>query len=427
MPQDIEQLTQSDLFKKIGHICALVNIITEPHQLLDTSLKETMALFRAARGSVFILDEQTEELVLKAAVGLQWAERDQLVKKLGEGVVGTVAQMKMPIVVKDIASDGRFENLHPRNSYQTSSFICAPLLLKDTLIGVINIADKSSGQPFGEEELQLLDFLATQIALNFRRIQLYQKLQSILKTSKDLKDELGKSCEETTRLQQQVIVHERLATLGKLAGGIAHEFNNPLDGVMRYTNLCLQHVGEDDMMRGYLLEIKQGLNRMANIVRSLLACSRGESKDGMQRIDPNTAVMQAVESMKINFSKKNIVAKKFLSAGLPLIYDAGFDRIVENLLRNAIDAVLPGGEVIVSTALTDDGQLMLTVADNGCGISGPDDFSEIFQPFYTTKTNDRGCGLGLTIVSEIVKSYDGEIHVESEVGRGTKFIITFPL
>lgn len=424
MRQDILQLTQSELFKKVGHICALVNIVPEAQQLLDVSLKETMELFSAMRGSVFILDEETKNLVLKVAVGLQWAEQDQLVKKMGEGVVGMVAQMKKPIFVKDISSDNRFQDFQPRTSYTTPSFICAPLLLKDKLIGVINLADKSSGISFGEEELQLLDFLASQIALNYRRIELYQKLQSIRKASEDLKDQLGKTSKETTRLQKQIIVHEKLATLGKLAGGIAHEFNNPLDGVMRYTNLCLQHAGEDELMRGYLLEIKQGLNRMANIVRSLLACSRGNQQGGEQRIDPNAVILQAVDAVKIELSRKNIHVEKYLAAGLPLIDDFGFERIVENLLRNAIDAVKQGGRIAVSTLLKNDGLLILTVEDDGCGIEGPLDFSEIFQPFYTTKESGNNCGLGLTIVSEVVKSYNGDIHVESERNKGTRFVIT---
>lgn len=424
MRQDILQLAQSELFKKVGHICALVNIVPEAQQLLDVSLKETMELFSAMRGSVFILDEETKNLVLKVAVGLRWAEQDQLVKKMGEGVVGMVAQMKKPIFVKDISSDNRFQDFQPRTSYTTPSFICAPLLLKDKLIGVINLADKSSGISFGEEELQLLDFLASQIALNYRRIELYQKLQSIRKASEDLKDQLGKTSKETTRLQKQIIVHEKLATLGKLAGGIAHEFNNPLDGVMRYTNLCLQHAGEDDLMRGYLLEIKQGLNRMANIVRSLLACSRGNQQGGEQRIDPNAVILQAVDAVKIELSRKNIHVEKYLAAGLPLIDDFGFERIVENLLRNAIDAVKQGGRIAVSTLLKNDGLLILTVEDDGCGIEGPLDFSEIFQPFYTTKESGNNCGLGLTIVSEVVKSYNGDIHVESERNKGTRFVIT---
>lgn len=427
MQQDIQQLTQSELFEKVGFVCAIVNTVTNETQLLDESLLRTMKIFGAMRGSIFIMDPCTGDLILKSAIGLQWAEKDQLVKKMGEGVVGRVAALKKPIFVEDLSVDDRFKGFKPRQSYHTSSFICAPLIIKDELVGVINMADKESGRSFGESEVQLLDFLASQIALNYRRIELYQKLKVVLKQSKDLKDELGKSSEETSLLKSQMLAHEKLATLGKLAGGIAHEFNNPLDGVMRYTNLCLNQVGEDDVLRGYLLEIKQGLNRMANVVRSLLACSRGEVRGDVQKVDPNKAVLHAVEGLKISLSQKNIQLEEYLAAGLPLIADFGLERIVENLLRNAIDAINGEGRIVIKTSF-DAGNFILVVEDNGPGLDGSkEDFSKIFQPFYTTKESDRGCGLGLTIVSEVVKAYDGNIHIESAPGRGVIFTITLPI
>ncbi|MEW5895763.1 MAG: ATP-binding protein [Candidatus Omnitrophota bacterium] len=426
MKQGIQQLTQGELFKLISDVCEVVNKVTNSEELLEASLAELLHLFDADRGSVFILDEQTQHLVMRASKGLKSVERQQLVKKMGEGVVGLVAQTKKPIFVEDITRDSRFRHFQARNSYQTSSFICAPLLLKDKLIGIINIADKSSGQVFSIEELHLLDFLSSQIALNYRRIELYKKMRHVLRESQDLKDELGKTSQETSRLKRQMIVHEKLATLGKLAGGIAHEFNNPLDGVTRYTNLCLQHVGEDEVMRGYLLEIKQGLNRMANVVRSLLACSRGETRNSTQQIDFNKAVVQVIDSMKMDITKKDINVERYLKPDLPLIFDLGFDRVVENLLRNAIDAVEEGGRIAISTDFLD-GSLVLTVEDDGCGIDDSEDFYKIFEPFYTTKESEKGCGLGLTIVSEIIKSYDGSIRVESALGKGTKFVATFPI
>jgi len=283
--QESERLAQSVLFQKISEICAAVNVATDGTGLLEISLQGTLELFGAERGSIFILKENGKDLILKSARGMALNEERNMVKRLGEGVVGQVAASKKPIFVDDISKDDRFENFQARKSYRTPSFICAPLLIKDSLLGVINIADKVDGKRFTQNELQLLDFLSSQIALNYRRIQLYEKFKKIVKESKDLKDELGKTSKETTHLKQQVIQQEKLASIGKLAGGIAHEFNNPLDGVMRYTNLCLEHIKEDEVVRGYLLEVKHGLNRMANIVRSLLACSRN-TDPGRLKVDP---------------------------------------------------------------------------------------------------------------------------------------------
>lgn len=420
----LKQFTGSELFQRIGEICAAVNAISSAKELLEISLKLTMSLLGAGRGSIFILDDDEKKLILKIAQGMAVTEEEQLVKRLGEGVVGQVAATKEPIVVYDIAQDKRFKNYKARSSYQTPSFICAPLLLKDKLIGVISLADKTSGSCFSENELQLLDFLSSQIALNYRRVQLYQQFQIMEQESRWLKDKLGKSSEEATHLKKQIVLHEKLATIGKLAGGIAHEFNNPLDGVMRYTNLCLEHVKDNEVLRGYLLEIKQGLNRMANIVKSLLACSRNVSISAGQ-IDPNKTVDQALSALETELLAKNIIIERDFQAELPSIRDLGLERVLVNIIRNAIDAVPGHGQVRVKTRAAN-GMISFAIEDNGIGIP-EEKVEEIFDPFYTTKDIDKGCGLGLTIVMEIIKNYNGQINVESVPKKGTTFIFKIPV
>ncbi|MFT5169842.1 MAG: GAF domain-containing protein, partial [Candidatus Omnitrophota bacterium] len=227
----LNSLSQTELFQQIATICEAVNTVVSAQELLDVSLRETLIVFRAQRGSIFITDKnKKDELVLVVSTGLQKEEQKAIVRRIGEGVIGKVAQLKQPIIVDDISSDERFKDTQPKGSYDTASFICAPLMVKDTLVGIINITDKDSGQKFNENEMQLLDFIATQIALNYRRIELYTKFKSTLQESKDLKHQLGKTNKQTQSLKRQIQIQEKLATIGKLAGGIAHEFNNPLDG-----------------------------------------------------------------------------------------------------------------------------------------------------------------------------------------------------
>ncbi len=420
----VEGLSQAEVFEKVSDICTAVNTVSNAKELLEVSLKKTMELFGAKRGSIFILKENGKDLILKIACGMAASEQKNMVKRIGEGVVGRVAELKKPVCVDDISQDSRFRGYKARKGYKTTSFICAPLLVKDKLTGVINITDKESGCPFNTEELQLLDFISSQIALNYRRIQLYEKFKIVVKKSRTLKNELGKSSQEAKHLKKQIVLQEKLATIGKLAGGIAHEFNNPLDGVMRYTNLCLEHVKDDEVIRGYLLEIKHGLDRMANIVRSLLACSRS-SPPAMEKIDPNHAIDMALQTSQSEIYQKNIILKKDLTSKLPKIIDLGLERVVSNLIRNSIDAVDDGGTIHLITFFKDDA-ISIEVRDNGCGILEAN-IEKIFEPFYTTKDIDKGCGLGLTIVNEIVKSYNGGINVESKLKKGTSFIVTIPV
>ena len=418
------ELSQADLFQKIGDICTTVTVAMSAKDLLEVSLKKIMDLFQAKRGSIFLMNEGGTELVLKIAQGMEVAEQEKMVRRLGEGIVGRVAEIKQPLIVEDINLDSRFQGHKSRGKYRTPSFICVPLMIKDKLIGVINIADKESGHHFSKDELQLLDFLASQIALNYLRTQLYHKFKNLVKESRTLKAELGKSSQEARYLKKQIVIQEKLASIGKLAGGIAHEFNNPLDGVIRYTNLSLEHLKNNDVVRGYLLEVKQGLNRMANIVRSLLACARN-SYPSMQKININQVVEQAVGTIKPDLFHKNITLEQDLGNNLPQIMDLGIERILSNLLRNSIDAIENGGKIKITTSCKDNA-LMLQVSDTGCGIPN-EAMEKIFDPFFTTKDMEKGCGLGLTIVNEIVKHYNGKIEVESMSHKGTIFTLTLPI
>jgi signal transduction histidine kinase len=411
-------ISTKDLLDKINSIGMAAYDASGIDDLLKVSLRHTVDLFNAQRGSIYLIDKNEKELTLKAALGMNLTEQKRLVKRLGEGIVGKVAELKKPLRVEDITKDSRFKNYKSRNSYQSPSFICAPLMIKDKLIGVINIADKESGLPFTRQDLDLLDFLSNQIALNHQRVSINQNLTKILQESESLS-------EEAKRLKTQVTLHERLATLGKLAGGIAHEFNNPLDGVMRYTNLAIDHLREDDVVvKEYLIEVRQGLKRMANIVKSLLACARN-TQPSMSRVDVNKCVEQTVKEFHPHLFRKNITVDRNLQKHLPEITDLGVERILSNLMSNAIDAVPEKGKIAIETSVNR-GFLKIIFWNSGRGIP-KEHMEKIFEPFFTTKNIDQGCGLGLTIVSEIVKHYKGDIELESGPLKGTAFTIRLPI
>ena len=236
--------------------------------------------------------------------------------------------------------------------------------------------------------------------------------------------QLGEATTEAVSLKKQIESQERLASLGKLAGGIAHEFNNPLDGVMRYTNLCLNHAQDNEVLHEYLTEIQQGLKRMANIVKNLLACARN-SPGSVHKIDLHRTIDQALKEIYPYLASKNITLTKNFSKEIPEITDLGVERIISNLVKNAIDAIDKNGTIKIETLL-EEGFVKIQVADTGKGISSKN-IDKIFDPFFTTKDIDQGCGLGLTVVHEIVKYYNGKIKVKSHPNKGTTFTVTLPL
>ena len=174
------------------------------------------------------------------------------------------------------------------------------------------------------------------------------------------------------------------------------------------------------------MEIKHGLNRMANIVRNLLACSRNELPHGEQRISFQQALDRSLGSVHTEIEHKNIGVEKEIAGDIPLIRDLGLERILANIIRNAVEAIENNDGKITIGAKCQNDTLHIKICDTGVGIS-EGDAEKIFEPFYTTKSINKGCGLGLTIVSEIVKSYNGKISVESEPGKQTTFFIDLPL
>jgi len=297
-------------------------------------------------------------------------------------------------------------------------------LIKDKLIGVINITDKQTGHRFTKDDMRLLDFLSSQIALNYRRIQLYERFKRVVKETQTLKDRLGQSDKEAEHLKKQIHIQEKLATIGKLAGGIAHEFNNPLDGVIRYTNLSIEHVRDDEVVRGYLMEIKKGLKRMANIVKNLLDCSRNELLTH-SKVNFKDALDHSISSVQTDLDYKNINVEINMNQEIPPIRDLGLERVLSNLIRNAVDAIDRDGRITIG-ARCDQDHLTVSVSDTGHGIQASN-MEQVFEPFYTTKDIDKGCGLGLTIVGEIIKIYDGKIAIESALNKGTTFTIKVPV
>ncbi len=371
----------SNLLEKINAVCVLCSESIDTQHLFKDALQSTLPVFKARRGAIFLLDPQTHQMLLKASVGLKDNDQEELLKTLGPG-----------------------------KGYRSKTAIASPLMIKDKLTGSVHIYAKNPPKPFTHREHQLLDFLSNQIALNYQRIVMAHQL--------------GHAREETSGLKKQIESQERLVSLGKLAGGIAHEFNNPLDGVMRYNHLCMSHAQNDEVLKEYLTEVQMGLKRMANIVKNLLACAR-QSPESARKADIHKTIEGALKELYPYLAAKNIKLVKHFAHNVPEITDWGLERVFSNLIKNAIDAIDKNGCIEIRT-LTEDGFIKIAITDTGHGITAAD-LDKIFEPFFTTKDIDKGCGLGLTVVNEIVKLYNGKIKVKSRLKEGTTFSIKLPL
>jgi len=215
---------------------------------------------------------------------------------------------------------------------------------------------------------------------------------------------------------------ERHAVIGKLAARVAHELNNPLDGIMRFVNLSLALTKDDPRMQTYMQEMRKGLERMAGIVGSLLEFSRNPHR-GNRIVQTNDAVNETIASIKYRAEDLHVKIETDLAPNLPM---PGCDltQVLLNLSKNALDAMPDGGTLRFGTALRD-GTVIITVADTGAGIS-PAVMKRLFDPFFTTKERGKGTGLGLAICHDMIEKHRGTIGVESTEGTGTTFTIKLP-
>lgn len=260
---------------------------------------------------------------------------------------------------------------------------------------------------------------------------------------KDEIGELAKSFNAMTRqlseTQRQLYQSDKLASVGRLAAGVAHEINNPLTGVLTYSSYLLKRANGDTEMKDDLEVIVRETKRCREIVKGLLDFAR-QSPPEKRPTDLHEIIHRATRILQNQFSLQHIDIEPHLHPTLPLLQVDGnqIQQVVVNLLMNAHDAIgEKGGTIIITTAMPeaatqlaaglppDQAYAEIKIHDNGCGIPR-ENLSKIFEPFFTTK-GQKGNGLGLAMVWGIIEKHDGRITVESAVGKGTTFNILLPV
>lgn len=382
---------------------------------LKLALNNCMHLLKSKTGSIFLFDSKKQELILKLYRNSTSKHFGGVRERLGEGVSGMVAFQREPLLVKDVRRDPRFRDKKRFGHYRTYSFLSAPLIAADKLIGVINISERISGKPFTSNDLRLLSLISDYIAVAIHTNQLYENtklLNQPVRTRENAKDGEGDKLKE-------------FASIGKLVAGIAHELNNPLDGVMRYVNISLGCLKEDGVIREYLLNAKKGLNRIAGIIRSLLDFAQTSSPVFNRPIDINKAIEDSLLMASHHILSNNIKVVKRLEPNLPPARDNGIKLAFINIIKNACDAIgAGGGDIKVSTEMKN-GRIEIRFRDTGHGI--PEEIrKKIFEPFFTTKELGKGSGLGLAICHDIIQRHEGRIFLEESNGKGTSFVIELP-
>lgn len=230
---------------------------------------------------------------------------------------------------------------------------------------------------------------------------------------------------EISQLQQRLSLYEHLAIMGKLSTCVVHELNNPLDGVKRYISLAQRKKEDAAEVDRYLTEAQKGLSKMSMAINSILNVANPNRILKSQ----DTLLSQIREAVKIMLLQAKDQRVEIILSTPPIFekiyYGTDLYTVFVNLIKNAVQAITAGGELSIIGFERPD-SLEIHFKDNGPGIPA-NVLKDIFKPFFTTKTQGQGLGLGLTICQKIISRYQGTITVESTLGQGTEFIIKLPL
>lgn len=235
---------------------------------------------------------------------------------------------------------------------------------------------------------------------------------------------MEKKLEET---HLQLVSSEKMASLGKLAAGIAHEINNPLGGILIYSSLLMEDLPEGDPKRNDLSRIVQEASRCKEIVKSLLEFAR-QTEPKMEPTDVNRAINDGLFFLVNQALFHNIKIVKKFDPFLPFVRGnaSQLKQVFMNIIVNAAEAMHGSGTLTISTASSPDGRYVsIEFTDTGEGIP-EENLTRIFDPFFTTKAVGKGTGLGLATSYGIIQDHGGHIRVKSKVGEGTTFTIELP-
>jgi signal transduction histidine kinase len=336
-----------------------------------------------------------------------------LVIPFHHGVAGHMAVEGKPIMVSDYnAWSGRLKLGNPAPFTAVAG---VPLKYKGKVIGTLTISSDFVGRGFDPEDVQLLELLAPQVAVSVRNARLYQELQALMKAERQAKDHLVRS--------------GRLAAVGELAAGVAHELNNPLTTVAGFVELVLEDLPEDSQHRPDLELVLREAHRAREVVRRLLDFSR--PGEGFRvRSDLNDLIQDVVVLIRHLTHTSGIEIEQTLQEDLPLVRvdPDEIKQVFLNLIHNAIHAMPRGGLLKIQTqprVERSQSGVLVRVIDNGIGI--PAEVKDrLFEPFFTTRPPGKGTGLGLSVSYGIVTDHGGTIEVDSRLNQGSVFSVWLP-
>jgi signal transduction histidine kinase len=366
-------------------------------------------------------DKNSQNLTLACAIGWDYDRKQEPLVIGKDSISGLVIRNKEMLLVSDLPQEDYLNRLK-KEEFLQKTFISAPLIYKDEVLGVLHVCDKKTPGPFTQQEASVVMNIVRMGAIALQNVRLYEQASKRAAELKTAYDELKE-------MQDELIQSEKLKAIGQLASGVAHEMRNPLGIIMQGVVYLEQIIPpQEKEQRETLSMVKESVERADRIVISLLDFSRAT------KLELQPEYIDSILENSLNLVKKelkNIQVVRQIQAGLPkvLVDKNKLTQVFINLFMNAIHAMPEEGKLTIRGFLKDDSfeakekAVVVEIEDMGTGIS-EENLKKIFNPFFTTRGQGKGTGLGLSVTQNIISMHKGLIEVKSQVNKGTRVIIT---
>jgi len=422
-----EQLTQR--IKELNALFGIGKSVTsllDLEKVLNRIVEAAVYLTQSEEGALLLVDEASGELYMRAARNLGETYSRGFRLKVDDSIAGRVVQTGQPAMLH--AQHGQ-PGFKIKTGYLVRSLLNVPLKTATKVIGVLCVDNRVSNRSFSSNDQYLLSAIgdwATIAIENARTVgSLQEARDAIAKWNDELEHKVAERTRELEETQEQLVQSEKLASIGQLAAGIAHEINNPIGIILGFSQVLVKKTPEDSSMRNPLLSIEREALRCKAIVQNLLDFAR-HSKPALGPVDVNQVLDTTCGLLSHQITNRGTELTKEYAPHLPpILGDANqLQQVFTNIILNAYQAMPEGGRLTITTRL-DKEHVDIVFADTGVGIPAGD-VKRIFDPFYTTKEVGQGTGLGLSVSYGIVKSHGGTIEAESREHEGSTFTVKLP-
>lgn len=417
-------------------------------------IEHIAAGFDADSGSLALADADGETLTIVAGIDLPEGVIGKIVP-VGEEILGQVAASGEPKLINGELADGDRGRGDSRNGGRVRSAVCWPLMDRDRIIGAVAINRGPDSPPYSAADVDHGRIVIEFIGLMFHNAELQQKQERQI-------EELEAMNKAMQKVELQLVQSEKLASIGQLAAGVAHEINNPLayvnanlNSLKRYTDYLFRYVEGIESLREMLEgdpeiqqhlaalgqpldlpflkqdlveiidESREGMRRVKQIVQELKTFSRMDDAHTLE-VDIHESLVGALKMVRHELKHRADIEEEY--GDLPMVecVPAQLGQVFLNLLVNAAQAIRYWGTITVRTGTVGDEEVFVSISDTGSGIP-ESDLKHIFEAFYTTKPVGQGTGLGLAVSYNIVNQHGGRLEVDSEVDVGTTFTVYLPV